>query len=106
MAAAPSSASTSAWARGTAAHASSGHSGSPSAWARIANAASWAVTVLVAGTACSGPTSRSIASSAIAASGEPPSLVTATAAAPAAFTRSSVSVISGVLPDWLTPTAR
>jgi hypothetical protein len=26
--------------------------------------------------------------------------------APAAFTRSSVSVISGVLPDWLTPTAR
>jgi hypothetical protein len=44
--------------------------------------------------------------SAASASGDAGSLVIATAAAPAALTRSSVSAISGVRPDWLTPTAR
>ena len=91
---------------GRAVHASADHGTGPSVSASRAKAASWAVNVLVAGTARSSPAPRGITASAASASGEPGSLVTATPAAPAPRTVCSTSTISGVWPDWLTATAR
>ena len=76
----------------------------PSVAASTANAANWAVSVLVAGTACSSPAPSASTTSLAAASGDSGSLVIATARPPVARSRSTTSTISGVAPDWLTPT--
>ena len=60
--------------------------------------------VLVAGTAFSAPAPSSITVSAASASGESPLLVIAIAWPPVARRRSTTSTISGVFPDWETPT--
>ena len=64
-----------------------------------AKARSWAVTVLVAGTASSGPASRQIAAWAVRARSLSASLVIAMPAAPALWRRRRTVTISGVRPD-------
>jgi hypothetical protein len=67
---------------------------------------SWAVTVLVAGTATSCPASVSRLRSQTWVSGLPGSLAMVMTVAPARRIRSAVSTISGVAPDWLSATTR
>ena len=64
------------------------------------------MTVLVAGTASSGPAPRSMTLPAASASGLEGSLVMAMVRAPAARRTATTSTISEVAPDWLTPTTR
>ena len=66
----------------------------------------WAVTVLVAGTASSGPASVSRVRSHTPVSGLAASLVMPTTTAPARRMCAAVSTTSGVAPDWLSATAR
>ncbi len=78
----------------------------PSAAATVTSTASWAVTVLVAGTASSGPASVASTRLTAAASGLPGSLVMPITVAPASRTARHVLMISGVAPDWLSAIIR
>ena len=72
----------------------------------MTSTASWAVTVLVAGTASSGPALVASTRSTAVASGLPGSLVMPITVAPALRTARQVLMISGVAPDWLSATIR
>src|SRR6266702_5609419 len=74
--------------------------------ATVASSASWAVTVLVAGTARSGPASVRSRTSTVPASSLPGSFVIPTTTAPASFIARQVLLISGVAPDWLSTTTK
>jgi hypothetical protein len=74
--------------------------------ATVARTANWAVTVLVAGIASSGPASVSSSRSTVSASGLCGSLVIPSTAAPAARMAWQALMISGVAPDWLSATTR
>ena len=78
----------------------------PSAAATAATASIWPVTVLVAGTARSGPTPSSSTASAAPPSGLSASFTIATVRAPASRSRLHTVTISGVSPDWLIATTR
>ena len=71
-----------------------------------ATASIWAVTVLVAGTASSGPASVSRLRSHTWVSGLPGSLAMPMTTAPACRMDAAVSTTSGVAPDWLSATTR
>ena len=77
-----------------------------SAEVTVTSTASWAVTVLVAGTARSGPASVLSSRSTASASGLPGSLVMPSTTAPPARMAWQVLMISGVAPDWLSATTR
>ncbi len=77
-----------------------------SAAVTVASTASWVVTVLVAGTARSGPASVDSSRSTAPASGLRGSLLMPSTTAPAARAAWQVVMISGVAPDWLSATTR
>src|SRR5919197_1285516 len=89
---------------GSAASSPAANGAGPSAAATAATASSWAVTVLVAGTARSIPASMAIGTSATVASGLAGSLTIATVRAPADRRRSHTVKTWGVALHWLRAT--
>ena len=102
----PESASNDATASGSAARSAAATNAESNAAAMAATASIWAVTVLVAGTARSGPASVSRARSHTCVSGLPGSLAMPMTTAPARRMDAAVSTTSGVAPDWLSATTR
>ena len=72
----------------------------------MTRAANWAVTVLVAGIASSGPAAVSSSRPTASASGLCVSLLMPRTRAPASRMSRQVLTISGVAPDWLSATTR